>query len=290
MTKRTFDAYLYQTIENKQKFISQVFTSKSPARAMQDVDEAVLNYAEVKALATGDERIMELCTLEAEVGKLRMLKSSFLSQRYDLEDRLRQEYPREIARYEKQVRGYGADIALRDANAPADPEAFAMTVEEQEFSSPKAAGSALLEACKAYAGKEPKPIGIYRGFAMEIQFNSHEKDYRLTLRGAIEHFTALGGDVRGNITRIDNLLDGMEDNLRRCETHLAETRDKAERAAAEVAAPFEREAELSEKSARLGALKTELQVDEPEPVLIADDTPDEGDMTVGARKKDARER
>ena len=264
--------------------------SKSPERVMQDVDEAVLNYAEVKALATGDKRIMELCTLEADVGKLRMLKSSFLSQRYDLEDKLRQEYPREIARYEKQVRGYAADIALRDANAPADPETFAMTVEEQAFTERKAASSAILEACKAYTGREPKPIGSYRGFKMEIQFNSHEKDYRLTLRGAIEHSIALGTDIRGNITRIDNLLDGMGDNLRRCETYLSETREKAEKAAAEVAAPFEREAELSEKSARLGALKTELQVDEPEPVLIADDAPDEGDMTVGARKKDARER
>ena len=282
VTEQTFDSYLYQIIENKQRFISQVFTSKSPARVMQDVDEAVLNFAEIKAIASGDPRIMELCTLEAEVSKLRVLRSSHMSQRYELEDKLRQHYPREIYRLEEQVKRYTADAAHLAGNLPGE---FSIELDGQVYTEKKAAGSALLELCKATTSRDFTAIGQYRGFKMELTFDYHEKVHKISLGHHGWHTTTLGSDIFGNLTRIDNVLDGIPARLKRCEDSLADTRAQAEKAAVEAAAPFSREQELTEKSERLAELKVDLQVDQPEPVLLMDDAPDEGEEIALPRKK-----
>jgi len=286
VTEGTFDSYLYQIIENKQRFISQVFTSKSPARVMQDVDEAVLNFAEVKAIASGDPRIMKLCNLEAEVSKLRVLKSSHMSQRYEMEDKLRQNYPREIYRLEELVKRYTADAAHLTGNPPGE---FSIELDGQVYTERKAAGSALLELCKATTGKDFIPIGHYRGFKVELAFDYHEKVHKTTLGHHGWHTTTLGSDIFGNLTRIDNVLDGIPARLKRFEDSLSDTRAQAEKAAGEAAAPFSREQELTEKSGRLAELKVDLQVDQPEPVLLADDAPDEGEAAAWTPQRKKQE-
>ena len=292
VTEQTFDAYLYQIIENKQKFISQVFTSKSPARVMQDVDEAVLNYAEVKALATGDPRIMELCTLEAEVGKLKLLKSSFMNERYALQDSAMKYLPAQISRVESEIRGFESDAALAAQTSPASTEHFApMVVEGKTYATTKDAGFAILEACKATASKEPVPLGEYRGFQLEVSFDMWEKHHVLHIIGQIRHKIDLGIDARGNISRIDNALTDLPKELRDKQNALKEARQQLAVALAEKDKPFAQETELDEKSARLAELTTALQINEREPEILADDVPDEGDgADAPHRKKPARER
>ena len=292
VTEQTFDAYLYQIIENKQKFISQVFTSKSPARVMQDVDEAVLNYAEVKALATGDPRIMELCTLEAEVGKLKLLKSSFMNERYALQDSAMKYLPAQISRVESEIRGFESDAALAAQTSPASTEHFApMVVEGKTYTTPKDAGFAILEACKAFQGKEPVPLGEYRGFQMEVLWDHHGGIHMICLCGQERHKIDLGFDARGNISRIDNALTDLPKELRDKQNALKEARQQLTVALAEKDKPFAQETELDEKSARLGELTAALQINEREPEILADDVPDEGDgADAPHRKKPARER
>ena len=292
VTEQTFDSYLYQIIENKQKFISQVFTSKSPERVMQDVDETVLNYAEVKALATGDPRIMELCTLEAEVSRLKLLRSSFMSERYALQDSAMKYLPDKIHGLESEIRGLEADAALAAKTAPASAEHFeAMMVEGRWFNTPKDAGFAILEACKVCTSRDPLSMGIYRGFGLELSWDMWEKGHLLHIVGEARHKIHLGTDARGNISRIDNALADLPKDLRDRRRALDETRQQLAVALAEKDKPFPQEAEFGEKSARLGELKAELQIDEQGPEMLADDVPDEGDEAdAPQRKKSARER
>jgi len=291
VTEGTFDSYLYQLNETKQRFISQVFTSKSPERVMQDVDETVLNYAQVKALATGDERIMEMCTLEAEVSRLKLLKSSFMSERYALQDSAMKYLPARISRIEQKIRGYEADAALAAHTSPASAEHFApMVVEGKTYTTPKDAGFAILEACKGCASKEPVPLGAYRGFALELSWNMRWKKFELHIVGQGRCEIDLGTDARGNISRIDNALADFPAELQCSRRELEEAQQQLAAALAEKDKPFPQEAELAEKSARLGELKAALQMDEREPVIFADDTPDEGDGPAGPqRKKEMRE-
>jgi len=277
VTEGTFDAYLYQMIENKQKFISQVFTSKSPARVMQEIDDSALSYAEIKALATGNPLIIERCNLEAEVNKLNMLKGSHLSQRYDLEDKVIKHYPAEITRLEERVAGYKADIERLTGNTPADKDAFPpMRIGETVYTDKKDAGNAIIEACKAMTSPDPVPIGVYRGFEMELSFDSFSKEYRVTLKGQLSHKVSLGSDIHGNITRIDNVLEGIEPNQKGCEEQLAAVRTQLETAKIEAEAPFSREQELQEKTARLAELTIALKLDEKDREIL-DGAPDEGD-------------
>jgi hypothetical protein len=277
VTEGTFDSYLYQIIENKQRFIAQVFTSKSPARAMQDVDEAVLNYAEVKALATGDKRIMEMCTLDTEVGKLKLLKSSHMNERYALQDNLRQRYPMEIARLSNQAEAYREDAAYLAANPAAE---FSIELEGTTYTDKKAAGSALLEVCKATTCRDPVTIGSYRGFLMKLSFDYNEKTHQITLGHKGWHTNTLGQDIFGNLTRIDNLLENIPTRAQRCAEKLTETRAQAEKAEAEAKAPFPREQELAEKTKRLATLKMDLQIAKAELVVMEDDAPEEGDAAA----------
>jgi hypothetical protein len=289
VTEGTFDAYLYQIIENKQRFISQVFTSKSPARVMQDVDESVLSYAEVKALATGDPRIMELFTLEAEVSKLKLLKSSFLSERYALQDSAMKHLPARIRRLEQKIVGLQVDLKLAGQSQAATAEYFAgMTVEGRNFDTPKDAGFAILEACKACQHREPKPLGSYRGFDLELSWDMMEKQYLLHIVGQERHKIALGSDARGNITRIDNALADLPQALQHAQSSLEAARQQLTTALAEKDKPFAQENELAEKSARLAELSVALQLDKKEPEVLDCDAPDEGDsIAEPGRKKSA---
>jgi hypothetical protein len=273
VTEGTFDAYLYQIIENKQKFISQVFTSKSPARVMREIDEVTLSYAEIKALATGNPLIIERSQLEADVNKLRVLKSSHLSQRYELEDKVLKHYPADIARLEGIIEGYKTDISLRNEHTPAqkDPKEpiFApMTVNGVKHAEKKAAGAAIIAACRAMTNPDPIPLGEYRGFKMELEFYRLGSQYIITLKNAISHTVELGEDVFGNITRIDNVLDGMEQRQVNIQDSLDSVRLQLENAKSNMGEPFMREQELAEKEKRLSEITIALKMDKPDRVIV----------------------
>ena len=277
VTEGTFDSYLYQMVENKQRFISQVFTSKSPARVMQEIDDAVLSYNEIKALATGNPMIIEHANLETEVNKLKMLNASHLSQRYELEDKILKYYPQEISRLNERISGYTADIARREENTPAKKEDFPpMQIHGTVYTEKAEAGKALIEACKQLTNSDPVSIGSYRGFEMQLFYEAFSKEYRVALKGTLTYTASLGTDIHGNITRLDNALNGLETRLQEHRDRLENTTAQMEAAKADAAKPFPREQELQEKSKRLAELTKLLKMDEKDRELL-DSTPDEGD-------------
>ena len=267
----------YQMVENKQRFISQVFTSKSPARVMQEIDDAVLSYNEIKALATGNPMIIEHANLETEVNKLKMLNASHLSQRYELEDKILKYYPQEISRLNERISGYTADIAQRGENTPAKKEDFPpMQIHGTVYTEKAEAGKALIEACKQLTNSDPVSIGSYRGFEMQLFYEAFSKEYRVALKGTLTHTASLGTDIHGNITRLDNALNGLETRLQEHRDRLENPTAQMEAANAAAAKPFPREQELQEKSKRLAELTKLLKMDEKDRELL-DSTPDEGD-------------
>ena len=277
VTEGTFDSYLYQMVENKQRFISQVFTSKSPARVMQEIDDAVLSYNEIKALATGNPMIIEHANLETEVNKLKMLNASHLSQRYELEDKILKYYPQEISRLNERISGYTADIARREGNTPAKKEDFPpMQIHGTVYTEKAEAGKVLIEACKQLTNSDPVSIGSYRGFEMQLFYEAFSKEYRVALKGTLTHTASLGTDIHGNITRLDNALNGLETRLQEHRDRLENTTAQMEAAKADAAKPFPREQELQEKSKRLAELTKLLKMDEKDRELL-DSAPDEGD-------------
>ncbi len=287
VTEGTFDSYLYQMVENKQRFISQVFTSKAPARVMQEIDDVVLSYNEIKALATGNPQIIERANLETEVNKLKMLRASFLSQRYELEDKVLKYYPKEIQQYEERIARTTADIARRDKNTPA--EGFPpMNVKGIAYTEKAQAGQALLDACSQIESTELVSVGFYRGFGMELSYEAFSKEYQVSLKGALSHRVSLGTDVFGNITRLDNALNGLEQRLESNREALERTKEQMVVAQAESEKPFPREQELREKSQRLAELTKLLKLDEKDRELL-DSVPDEGEEAP-ARKVVGRER
>ena len=274
VTEGTFDSYLYQMVENKQRFISQVFTSKSPARVMQEIDDAVLSYNEIKALATGNPLIIEHANLETEVSKLKMLNASHLSQKYELEDKILQYYPQEIGAVNERISGCTADIARRDEHAPAKKEEFPpMKIHDTVYTDKAEAGKALLEACKQLQSFEPVSIGSYRGFEMQLFYEAMSKEYRVSLKGSLTHTVSLGTDIHGNITRLDNTLNGLEVRLQGYRDKLENTKVQLEAAKADVEKPFPRAEELREKSKRLAELTKLLKMDEKDRELL-DSTPE----------------
>ena len=290
ITKRTFDAYLFQMIENKQRSISQVFTSKSPARVMAEVDDAVLSYAEIKALATGNPMIIERCNLDAEVSKLNLIKSNFLSERYMLEDDVLKRYPAEIKMLEGRIAGYETDMARVASQPPVPEDRIApMRIGDVVYTDKKAAGNAIIERCKAKSKSEAEPFGEYRGFEMELSFEPFYNEFRAVIKGALSHKVTLGDDVFGNITRLDNALEAFEDKRKGCEEHLSVVKAQMETAEIEMAKPFDREQELQEKTERLAELTIALKLDEKDKEVV-DDVPDEGEVAVSERKSRDRER
>ena len=265
VTEETFDAYLYQLVENKQKFIGQIMTSKSPVRSAEDVDEQALSYAEIKALATGNPYIKEKMDLDVAVSKLKLLKQNHLSQKYALEDKIIKFYPQEIKRFEERIDGYNSDIERAKNNTILNDDGFSdMVIEDVSYSEKKAAGTAILAACKAMTSPEPKEIGSYRGFKLELSFETFEKQYVLTLVGSLRHSVPLGADIFGNISRIDNMISSLPDKMAGCKERLADTKNQLENAKTEVERPFPQEEELSKKNERLAELNALLDMNHTE--------------------------
>ena len=291
VTENTFDSYLYQLVEGKQKFIGQIMTSKSPVRSAEDIDETALSYAEIKALCTGNPHIKEKMDLDIDVQRLKLLKANHLSQRYALEDQIIKILPQKIASFEQRIEGYTADINRLQENTHPNEDGFSsMEVEGTVYTDKKAAGSAILAACHAMTSPDPVPLGQYRGFAMELSFESFSKEYRITLKGALTHTTGLGTDVFGNILRLDNLLGGMEERLIACREQLENVNVQLENAKQEVEKPFPQEDELKTKSARLDELNILLNMDKRESEIVDGDKGDEAGEAPPARDGDQRDR
>ena len=289
VTENTFDSYLYQLVEGKQKFIGQIMTSKSPVRSAEDIDETALSYAEIKALCTGNPHIKEKMDLDIDVQRLRLLKANHLSQRYALEDQIIKTLPQQIAKYEQSIEGYLSDMDRLKENTHPNEDGFSpMEVEGTVYTDKKAAGSAILAACKAMTSPEPVPLGQYRGFDMDLSFASLTREFKVTLKGTLYYTTNLGTDIFGNILRLDNLLGSMEERINTCREQLENTKVQLENAKLEVEKPFPQEDELKRKSARLDELNILLNMDKRESEIVDGDVGDE--VTAPARGSPDRER
>ena len=282
VTEGTFDAYLYQLVENKQKFIAQIMTSKAPVRVADDVDETALSYSEIKALATGNPLIIEKCNLDMEVARLNMLKASHLNQVYALEELVYRKYPEEITRLTERIAGYEQDVALAAAHPKAQEGFCGMEVDGRHYTEKEDAGKAIIDVCTRMTGSDAVLLGQYRGFSMVLANDGRSNEYRITLKGTLSHTVTLGADVFGNITRLDNALENLAGSLQAEQNSLEETKTQLENARTELATPFAREEELVEKTARLKELNILLNMDEKDKTLL-DDTPDEGE-DVPARR------
>lgn len=282
VTEGTFDAYLYQLVENKQKFIAQIMTSKAPVRVADDVDETALSYSEIKALATGNPLIIEKCNLDMEVARLNMLKASHLNQVYALEELVYRKYPEEITRLTERIAGYEQDVALAAAHPKAQEGFCGMEVDGRHYTEKEDAGKAIIDVCTRMTGSDAVLLGQYRGFSMVLAYDGRSNEYRITLKGTLSHTVTLGADVFGNITRLDNALENLAGSLQAEQNSLEETKAQLENARTELATPFAREEELAEKTARLKELNILLNMDEKDKTLM-DDTPDEGE-DVPARR------
>lgn len=291
VTEGTFDAYLYQLVERKQKFIAQIMTSKSPVRSAEDVDEQALSYAEIKALASGNPLIKEKMDLDIEVSKLKLLKGNHLSQRYALEDAISKTFPKSIAETQERLAGYGADIATVKAHTAPNADGFSpMTLAGKVYAEKKAAGTELLTLCQNMLTPEPMQIGLYRGLTLELSFDSFSQEYRLAMIGQLRHVVTLGTDVFGNIQRMDNLLESLPVKEQACREKLSELHSQLETAKAEVLKPFPREEELKAKLLRLEELNALLNIDKREPEIVADAEAPEACEQPPARKTTDLER
>ena len=289
VTEGTFDAYLYQLVESKQKFISQIMTSKSPVRSAEDVDEQALSYAEIKALASGNPMIKEKMDLDIEVSKLKLLKANHLSQKYALEDAISKGFPKQIAETQARIAGYGADIATVKENTHPNADGFSpLTLAGVTHADKKEAGAALLTMCQTMLSPEATQVGSYRGLTLELAFDTFAREYRLTMIGQLRHTVTLGTDVFGNLQRMDNALEGLSIKEQACREQLSNLQTQLETAKAEVQKPFPREEELTTKTARLEELNSLLNLDHKEPEIV-DAEPDE-DQRPPERRRPQLER
>ncbi len=289
VTEGTFDAYLYQLVESKQKFISQIMTSKSPVRSAEDVDEQALSYAEIKALASGNPMIKEKMDLDIEVSKLKLLKANHLSQKYALEDAINKGFPKQIAETQARIAGYGADIATVKENTHPNGDGFSpLTLAGVTHADKKEAGAALLTMCQTMLSPEATQVGSYRGLTLELAFDTFAREYRLTMIGQLRHTVTLGTDVFGNLQRMDNALEGLPIKEQACREQLSNLQTQLETAKAEVQKPFPREVELNTKTARLEELNSLLNLDHKEPEIV-DAEPDE-DQRPPERRRPQLER
>ena len=266
VTEGTFDSYMWQLIENKQRFISQIMTSKSPVRSCEDVDDTALSYAEVKAMAAGNPAIKEKMALDVEVSKLKLLKSNFVSNQYRLEDDITQNFPQQIAKLEEQIRAYQADIQCYQENKISDPEKFQMEIGGKVFYEKKEAGTMLLSICKSITFYDSQlDVGMYQGFSMRVKFDSWSKEYVLTLKNESVSAVHLGADELGNITRINNALEALPQKLAESEQKLDTVQEQLAHAKEEVKKPFPKEEELKDKLERLSELNALLNMDAKKP-------------------------
>ena len=260
VTEKSFDSYLWQTIENKQRFISQIMSSKSPVRACDDVDETALSYAEIKALCAGDPRIKEKMDLDIEVAKLRLMKADYQSNQFKLEDQILKQYPEEIRQAQERAKGYRADMALLEAHPLPKNGFVGMAIKGKRIADKEAAGKMLLEACRL--SPHDMELGEYRGMKMTVDYDSYRQEVKLILRGEMSHTVTMGTDVYGNLTRIENALANMPQKLEKAEERIAELERQTEQARAELGKPFAQEKELEAKAARLAELNAALNIDE----------------------------
>lgn len=263
VTKGTFDAYMWQTIENKQKYIGQIMTSKTPVRSCEDIDEQALSYAEVKALAVDNPYIMEKMTLDVEVARLKLVKANYLSQKYALEDKVLKYFPSEIRYMTERAQGYAADIAVYGQNKTDDFPG--MTLQDRQYAEKKDAGTELIGICKSMSNPEQKEIGMYRGFTLLLHYDTIAKTFRLTMKGTVSHTIDLGADVLGNIQRMENALSKLPERLDSCNKSIRELQAQMENAKQEIQKPFGQEQELAEKTKRLATLDALLSIDKREP-------------------------
>lgn len=289
VTEQTFDAYLYQLVEGKQKFASQIMTSKSPVRSAEDIDETALSYAEIKMLATGNPYIKEKMDLDIQVQKLRLLKSNFLSEKYALEDKIIKYYPQRIAALHSRVEGLEKDVeTVKQHPKPMDDTFVGMKVSGVFYSEKADAGNAILEACKKMNSPDPIPLGEYRGFQTELLFDTIERTYVVRLKGETSRNVPLGEDTFGNITRIDNGLERFAETLADTRNELENTKNQFATAKTEVEKPFVKEEELKAKTARLDELNILLNMDKRENEIVNGE-PDEGE-TMERKKEKSYER
>ena len=285
VTEQTFDAYLYQLVEGKQKFASQIMTSKSPVRSAEDIDETALSYAEIKMLATGNPYIKEKMDLDIQVQKLKLLKSNFLSERYALEDKIIKYYPQRITALENRIEGLKQDVeTAKQHPKPTDDRFVGMEVKGVFYSEKADAGKAIIETCKQMNSPDPIPLGKYRGFEMELLFNTTERSYEVRIKGATSKNITLGDDAHGNITRIDNGIEKFAESLTFAESELENTKAQFETAKKEVQKPFMQEDELRTKLARLDELNILLNMDKTENEIVGGE-PDEGEVPTARKEK-----
>ena len=285
VTEQTFDAYLYQLVEGKQKFASQIMTSKSPVRSAEDIDETALSYAEIKMLATGNPYIKEKMDLDIQVQKLKLLKSNFLSEKYALEDKIIKYYPKRITSLENRINGLKADVkTAKQHPKPTDDRFIGMEVKGVFCSEKAEAGKAIIEACKQMNSPDPIPLGKYRGFETELLFNTTERSYEVRIKGATSKNITLGDDAHGNITRIDNGIEKFAESLTFAESELENTKAQFEIAKKEVQKPFIQEDELRTKLARLDELNILLNMDKTENEIVGGE-PDEGEVPTARKEK-----
>ena len=277
VTESTFDAYLYQTLENKQKFISQIMTSKSPMRSCDDIDEQALSYAEIKALCAGDPRIREKMDLDVQVAKLKVLRGDFQNQKYRLEDKLLKTFPEEIQKQKTRIAALQQDSQIAAAH-PQDKENFCgMTIKGMVYDDKKAAGERLLLARQEMPNADMMLLGTYRGFELNIRFDSFKNEHQAVFRAELSYPVSLGDDARGNITRLDNAIDNFADRIADAENALQNLEQQKQAAEVEVAKPFAQEEELAEKSARLAELNALLNIDRDR--SSSQDAPEETEET-----------
>ena len=287
VTENTFDSYLYQLVEGKQKFIGQIMTSKSPVRSAEDIDETALSYAEIKALCAGNPHIKEKMDLDIDVSRLKLLKANHLSQRYALEDQIIKEFPQKIKSLEQRIEGYKADMAQLAQNTLPNEDGFSpMIMAGGTVSDKKAAGEAIIGLCKSMTSPDPIHIGEYRGFDMELFFDSFSREYKITLKHELRHTVTLGTDIFGNIQRLDNALNSFQEKLTACEAQLENTKVQLENAKLEVQKPFPQEEELKTKTARLNELNVMLNLDKRENEIVDGERAEE----EPSRSSDDRER
>ena len=287
VTENTFDSYLYQLVESKQKFIGQIMTSKSPVRSAEDIDETALSYAEIKALCAGNPYIKEKMDLDIDVARLKLLKANHLSQRYGLEDQILKEFPQKIKSLEQRIEGYAADIDQLKRNTLPGEDGFSpMILPGGTVIDKKAAGEGILALCKSMKSPDPIHIGEYRGFDMELSFDAYSREYRITLKNELRHTVPLGTDIFGNVQRLDNALGAFEEKMTACKEQLDNTHVQLENAKVEVQKPFPQEDELKTKTERLNELNALLNLDKHENEIVDGERSEEEPQ----RSKDDRER
>ena len=290
VTEGTFDSYSWQLIENKQKFIGQIMTSKSPVRSCEDIDEAALSYAEVKALATGNPYIKEKMDLDIQVSKLKLLKANHTSQRYRLEDNIAKHYPMQITALKERLEGYRTDIQTYAAHKPVDKDAFSMKIGNRTYTDKKEAGAALIDMCRS--AKQPNmavTIGEFQGFKMSVSFDSFFSKFTISLKGSLSHEVEIGADPLGNLQRLSNALEGMTGKMADVEQKLSNVEHQLETAKVEVTKPFAQEQELAEKLERLAELNTLLNMDEKgdNALDMGDDEPEDENGEQSAQTQES---